>query len=70
MRSILIGTHLCSVNAVLTPKTSISFDILGMLSSDGHCKVFDEKANGYDGIVCHSLNELDTSEAKAVELYC
>ena len=35
------------VNAMLTPKLTLSFDKAGMLSADGRCKAFDDKANGY-----------------------
>lgn len=35
------------VNLMLTPETHISFSKLKVLSPDGHCKSFDEKANGY-----------------------
>ncbi|MDP3268523.1 MAG: SDR family NAD(P)-dependent oxidoreductase [Legionella sp.] len=34
-------------NLLLNPDVSIGFDIAGMLSPDGHCKTFDESANGY-----------------------
>lgn len=35
------------VNAMLTPKLTLSFDKAGMLSADGRCKAFDDRANGY-----------------------
>ena len=35
------------VNAILTPQVSIGFSLSGMLSPDGKCKTFDNKANGY-----------------------
>lgn len=35
------------VNLLLTPRLFLAFDQAGMLSLDGHCKTFDETANGY-----------------------
>lgn len=35
------------VNAILTPTVYISASKAGMLSEDGRCKTFDDKANGY-----------------------
>ena len=35
------------VNALLSPLGFISFNKAGMLSDDGRCKTFDQKANGY-----------------------
>ncbi|MGB7711449.1 MAG: SDR family NAD(P)-dependent oxidoreductase [Microcoleus sp.] len=35
------------VNALLTPESSIGFSKASMLSPDGRCKTFDERANGY-----------------------
>ena len=35
------------VQVMLTPAAYISFGIAGMLSSDGKCKAFDKRANGY-----------------------
>jgi acyl transferase domain-containing protein/pimeloyl-ACP methyl ester carboxylesterase len=35
------------VNALLTPKVSISLSSAGMLSPDGYCKTFDDDADGY-----------------------
>jgi len=34
-------------NLMLIPDISIGFDKAGMLSPDGHCKTFDDSANGY-----------------------
>lgn len=35
------------VNAILTPDVTITFSRASMLSPDGRCKAFDERANGY-----------------------
>jgi acyl transferase domain-containing protein len=35
------------VNATLTPDVSLSFAQAGFLSQDGHCRVFDARADGY-----------------------
>ncbi|MBU6399908.1 MAG: SDR family NAD(P)-dependent oxidoreductase, partial [Verrucomicrobia bacterium] len=35
------------VNALLTPGTTLGFVAAGMLSEDGRCKTFDERADGY-----------------------
>lgn len=35
------------VNALITPGLSVSFSKAGMLSPDGRCKTFDDRANGY-----------------------
>jgi len=35
------------VNVMLTPKWFLVFQAAGMLSKDGRCKTFDERANGY-----------------------
>jgi polyketide synthase PksN len=35
------------VNTILTPEAHISFNKAGMLSEDGRCKTFSDKANGY-----------------------
>lgn len=37
----------CGTNILLHPFTSISLYKLGVLSKDGHCRIFDEKASGY-----------------------
>ena len=36
-----------AVNLILTPELSIAFSQAGMLSPDGRCKVFSDKADGY-----------------------
>jgi acyl transferase domain-containing protein/acyl-CoA synthetase (AMP-forming)/AMP-acid ligase II/acyl carrier protein len=35
------------VNLILTPDLNITFSQARMMSADGHCKTFDESANGY-----------------------
>ena len=35
------------VNAILTPETTLAFSQAQMLSPDGKCRPFDERANGY-----------------------
>ena len=35
------------VNLILAPELTINFCKSGMLSDDGRCKTFDEKADGY-----------------------
>lgn len=35
------------VNLILWPETTVNFCQSGMLAADGHCKTFDEAANGY-----------------------
>ncbi|MFP7654375.1 beta-ketoacyl synthase N-terminal-like domain-containing protein [Chryseobacterium proteolyticum] len=35
------------VNAILSPELTLSFSSAGMLSEDGRCKTFDQRANGY-----------------------
>jgi polyketide synthase PksN len=35
------------VNTIVTPGAHIGFDKAGMLSSDGRCKTFDQRADGY-----------------------
>ena len=35
------------VNIILTPELTITFSQARMMSSDGHCKTFDESADGY-----------------------
>ncbi|MBF0450685.1 MAG: SDR family NAD(P)-dependent oxidoreductase, partial [Candidatus Magnetomorum sp.] len=37
----------CGINLILSPKLTMVFQKAGMLSEDGRCKTFDEKANGY-----------------------
>lgn len=34
-------------NVILTPRTSISMSMLGLLAPDGNCKTFDASANGF-----------------------
>lgn len=58
------------VNALITPTHFISYGKAGMLSADGRCKTYDEKANGYvrgegAGVVilkslAHAINQGDS----------
>lgn len=50
------------VNAIMSPTMTISHSRSGMLSEDGHCKTFDESANGYvrgEGVGVLLLKPLD-----------
>ncbi|MEM6602214.1 MAG: beta-ketoacyl synthase N-terminal-like domain-containing protein, partial [Verrucomicrobiota bacterium] len=54
------------VNALLSPEVTLSFSEAGMLSEDGSCKTFDQRANGYvrgEGVGMVVLKSL--SQAKA-----
>jgi acyl transferase domain-containing protein len=51
-----------AVNLVLVPMVSMLFARAGMLSTDGQCKTFDARANGYvrgEGVGASALNGLD-----------
>jgi len=53
------------VNALLMPTGHLSLSRTGMLSPDGHCKAFDESANGYvraEGFGAIYLKSLDVAE--------
>ncbi|MHA7841144.1 MAG: SDR family NAD(P)-dependent oxidoreductase [Gammaproteobacteria bacterium] len=53
------------VNTLITPETFISFSKAGMLSEEGHCYTFSEKANGYvrgEGIGVLFLKKLSIAE--------
>ncbi|MCG6895404.1 MAG: SDR family NAD(P)-dependent oxidoreductase, partial [Desulfobacteraceae bacterium] len=60
------------VNLILTPTATISFDKAGMLSPDGRCKTFDEKADGYvrgEGVGAVLLKPLDRALADGDWIY-
>ncbi|MBN2532033.1 MAG: SDR family NAD(P)-dependent oxidoreductase [Spirochaetales bacterium] len=60
------------VNIILRPKFHISFRLTGMLSPDGRCKTFDEKANGYvrgEGVGAIILKSLKQAEADRDTIY-
>ncbi len=53
------------VNVTLTPFLTLSFSKAGMLSEDGRCKTFDEKADGYvrgEGVGAIWLKPLEKAE--------
>lgn len=37
----------CGTNLLLHPYTTINLYRMGVIASDGHCRVFDEEASGY-----------------------
>ena len=60
------------VNVLASPTLFISFDKAGMLSPDGCCKTFDEKANGYvrgEGAGAVLLKTLEQAEADGDYIY-
>lgn len=60
------------VQVMLTPAAYISFGIAGMLSSDGKCKAFDKRANGYvrgEGAGAIFLKSLAQAEADGNHIY-
>ena len=53
------------VNTILTPDAHVNFAKAGMLSPDGHCKTFSDKANGYvrgEGVGVLYLKRLSAAE--------
>ncbi|MBL4837439.1 MAG: SDR family NAD(P)-dependent oxidoreductase, partial [Kordiimonadaceae bacterium] len=53
------------VNTILTPDAHVNFSKAGMLSPDGHCKTFSDKANGYvrgEGVGVLYLKRLSAAE--------
>lgn len=60
------------VNVLLAPELTISFSKAGMLSEDGRCKTFDERANGYvrsEGVGVVILKPLSKAEADGDHIY-
>ncbi|WP_407711722.1 SDR family NAD(P)-dependent oxidoreductase [Bacillus inaquosorum] len=60
------------VNLILTPELHISFSKANMLSEDGRCKTFSEKANGYvrgEGIGMIFLKKLEDAERAGDHIY-
>ncbi|MET4141391.1 SDR family NAD(P)-dependent oxidoreductase [Pedobacter sp. UYP1] len=60
------------VNAMLSPELTLSFSSGGMLSDDGRCKSFDQRANGYvrgEGVGIVILKALSKAEADGDLIY-
>ncbi|SFD21736.1 Acyl transferase domain-containing protein [Chitinophaga sp. CF118] len=60
------------VNVILSPVLTLSFGQAGMLSEDGHCKTFDQEANGYvrgEGVGVIILKSLQQAEADGDHIY-
>ncbi len=60
------------VQVMLSPAAYISFGMAGMLSSDGKCKTFDKRANGYvrgEGSGAIFLKTLAAAEADGNHIY-
>ncbi|TDR44821.1 acyl transferase domain-containing protein [Tahibacter aquaticus] len=60
------------VQVMLSPAAYISFGMAGMLSSDGKCKTFDKRANGYvrgEGSGAILLKSLAKAEADGDHIY-
>ncbi len=60
------------VNVLLTPKLYISFNKAGMLSPDGRCKTFDQRANGYirgEGVGAVFLKPVSQARADGDHIY-
>ena len=60
------------VNAILSPKFHIGFGKAGMLSEDGRCKTFSDKANGYvrgEGVGAIMLKPLSQAENDGDTIY-
>ena len=60
------------VHVMLSPAAHISFGSAGMLSSDGKCKTFDKRANGYvrgEGCGAVFLKSLSAAEADGNHIY-
>ncbi|UCJ09797.1 SDR family NAD(P)-dependent oxidoreductase [Chitinophaga pendula] len=60
------------VNAILSPELTLSFSQAGMLSEDGRCKTFDQRANGYvrgEGVGIVILKALSAARADGDHIY-
>ncbi|MDF5718965.1 MAG: SDR family NAD(P)-dependent oxidoreductase [Rhizonema sp. PD37] len=60
------------VNAILKPEATIGFSQASMLSPDGRCKTFDERANGYvraEGAGIVVLKSLSQAQADSDPIY-
>ncbi len=60
------------INTILTPDLHISFSKAGMLSQDGRCKTFSNKANGYvrgEGVGMILLKKLRDAEESGDHIY-
>ncbi|PEU18951.1 polyketide synthase, partial [Bacillus wiedmannii] len=60
------------VNTILSPEGHISFNKAGMLSEDGRCKTFSDKANGYvrgEGVGMLFLKKLKDAEKAGDHIY-
>lgn len=60
------------INTILTPDLHISFSKAGMLSRDGRCKTFSNKANGYvrgEGVGMVLLKKLKDAEESGDHIY-
>ncbi|MBP2857475.1 SDR family NAD(P)-dependent oxidoreductase [Dickeya oryzae] len=60
------------INTLVTPDTFVSFCKAGMLASDGRCKTFSSKADGYvrgEGVGMLLLKRLSAAEADGDHIY-
>ena len=60
------------VNVMLRPESTIGFSLASMLSPDGRCKTFDERANGYvraEGVGVVLLKPLSQAQADKDPIY-
>jgi acyl transferase domain-containing protein/SAM-dependent methyltransferase len=60
------------VNTILTPDLHISFEKAGMLSADGRCKTFSDRADGYvrsEGVGVLFLKKLRAAEEAGDHIY-
>lgn len=66
------GAIVGGVNLILTPELHISFSKANMLSEDGRCKTFSDKANGYargEGIGMIYMKKLEDAERAGDHIY-